>query len=468
MSHATKAIQLEMFEDPELGSSFQVMDGQSRICNWLFNHLLELADQLRKQARESGDFESAKSVYTKRGLRNWIPDLKEQFPFLRSVHSSPLKNAALRLSAAIREHQKGKKGEWKRQTGWPGFRSWKQRWFSLLYDEPNKGYKLEGNVITFSLGVNEKEERLKASFRLREASVLKGYEIRNVRVTRCNGRMYAIFTVEVPLPEKKPVNTFIALDPNHKNLAYGVDHEGSAVEIEAPYWLKKHDKKLDELKSRRDRCRKKSKKLAVLDSRHQPTGKEYYVPSRQWLKRHQVYERELHRSREQKKTYMYTVSHKLFRHYDGVAIGDYTPRGGGKSRKMSRSMNNRSLIGKFKEVLHWVATKLGKTMWVYDEKGTTRTCHACGYVVPEGLEPSIRAWRCPCCHFEHCRDENAAIHGHRRILRDLQQTGEVNSSVPSSGPVFIRKRCAWRVLPSGVISTLRGLEQRVRLAAPSN
>ena len=92
----------------------------------------------------------------------------------------------------------------------------------------------------------------------------------------------------------------------------------------------------------------------------------------------------------------------------------------------------------------------------YDEKGTTRTCHACGYVVEGGLCPSIRDWSCPGCSVEHIRDENAAINGYRKILRDLKQTEETKvSSVPCSGLVSIQKRCVWRVLPSGVV-TLRG------------
>ena len=43
-------------------------------------------------------------------------------------------------------------------------------------------------------------------------------------------------------------------------------------------------------------------------------------------------------------------------------------------------MNNRSLIGRFKQALKWVAIKSGKTCIEYDEKGTTRTCHCCDYV----------------------------------------------------------------------------------------
>ena len=48
---------------------------------------------------------------------------------------------------------------------------------------------------------------------------------------------------------------------------------------------------------------------------------------------------------------------------------------------MRRAMNNRSVIGTCKTIIAWVALKSGKTFYEYDETGTTRTCHACGFIV---------------------------------------------------------------------------------------
>ena len=46
----------------------------------------------------------------------------------------------------------------------------------------------------------------------------------------------------------------IAFDPNHKNFAYGVDSIGKAIQIDAPDWLKTYDKRIDEIKAKRDEC----------------------------------------------------------------------------------------------------------------------------------------------------------------------------------------------------------------------
>jgi len=462
----TKVIKLQLLAEKEL---FCLLDSQSKICNWLYNHLVELGNSHKLQFIQTGDSEHAKTVYTKYGLRDLIPDLKKEHLFLKTIHSSPLKNAALRLTDAIQAHQKTKKGKRKGQAGWPHFRSWSKRWFSLQYDEPKKGFKVTKESLKLSFGVDENKKRLSATFRIKEAHLLKGQQIRSLRIVKQEGLYYAVFTVEVAVPEKKPLKTCIALDPNHKNMVYGVDTNGRAIEVAAPHWLKAHDTRGDELKSRRDRCDKKAKKITILTKTGEPTGKEYYLPSREWQRRNRAVERHLHTSREQKKTYMYTLAHNLCRDYDYIGMGDYTPKGDGITVAMRRAMNNRSLIGQFKEVLSWTATKSGKTFVEYDEKGTTRTCCACEHVLSEGLCPSIRQWQCPECKTDHHRDENSARNGLKKILRDLEKKGgTIVSQVPGSGLVSVKERWAWRVVPSGVVKRPAGEEQRVRIAAPGN
>jgi putative transposase len=436
----------------------EVLDGQSRICNWLYNTLLDTAQNLRKKYIETKDSSLALTVYSKRGLRNLLPDLKEKHPFLKVVHSSPLKNAALRLSDAIQTHQKSKKGKRKGKiTGWPKFRSWKSAWFSLFYDEPDKGYKIEDNQLILSLGMGQDGERRSVSIPLKEAWILKEKKIRNLRIVKQKGLYFAIFSVHKTVPEKRSIKHTIALDPNHKNLAYGVDTKGHAIEIEAPHWLKIYDKRIDELKSKRDRCLKKSYQKAVLDEKGNEIGKTYWEPSKRWKKHDKALERALHKRREQTKTFLYTTAHGLFNEYDCVAIGNYTPHGEGISTSMRRAMNNRSLNRRFKDTLAWVAIKSGKTFLEYDEKGTTRTCHCCYHVVEGGLAPSIRNWECAGCNTRHIRDENAAKNGLRKVLRDLATKSELLSSqVSCSDLVSVVKRWAWRVLPSGIRCILRG------------
>ena len=256
------------------------LDGQSRICNWAYNHLLERAISERQKFIASNDKDAAKIVYSKRGLRDLLPELKKEFTFLQSVHSSPMKNAALRLSASIKAYQKSRKGSRRgKKTGWPRCRSWSGKYFSLLYDEPKKGFKVHGKSLTISLGKNQDGKRLKVSGEL-EVSPARFHqaEIRQLRITKDHGGYYAIFTIERPETATRPVEKVIALDPNHKNLAYGVGSDGVAMEICNPWFLKVRQKRIDHLKSRRDRCHRKSVKKTA------ESGKAYWLPSRRWSK----------------------------------------------------------------------------------------------------------------------------------------------------------------------------------------
>ncbi len=423
-----------------------VLDSQSRIANWLYNTLLERANALRTQYRASQDKTVGKTLYSERGLRDLIPALKEQHPFLKSVYSSPLKNAALRLSQAIRAYQDGKHGRRAKALNWPRFRAWKRSWFSLQYDEPWKGYQLEGRCLTLSLGRDEGGKQLKLTLTLAEALPhwVNHDHIRQCRIVK-EGHLYSVvFTVERKLPNGHPLSPtkVVALDPNHKNFAYAVDSHGKATEIHTPYFLKTLDKRIDQLKAKRDRCKKQAKRMT------RPDGSLFWLPSRRWRYLNARLQDVYRKRREQTKQFLYTVANRLYHDYDAVGIGDYVPHGGGITRKMRRSMNNQSLNRRFKQVLSWVALRSGKQVLEWAEGGSTRTCHDCGYVVEGGIPPEVREWDCPGpgCTRHHIRDENAARNGLRRTFKALE--------LPCSGHWEVSSRWTWRF--NGLGFTLRG------------
>jgi hypothetical protein len=74
-----------------------------------------------------------------------------------------------------------------------------------------------------------------------------------------------------------------------------------------------------------------------------------------------------------------------------------------------------------KHVLAWVALRSGKSYLEWEETGSTRTCHDCGYVVAGGIPPEIREWDCPRpdCTSHHLRDENAARNGLNRTRKRI-------------------------------------------------
>ena len=229
-----------------------------------------------------------------------------------------------------------------------------------------------------------------------------------------------------------------------------VDNQGKAFEIKSPCYIKKHDKRIDELKSKRDYCKKQSTYTEVT---HNNEVKKIWKPSRRWTKYQKTLEKALRKRREQTKTFMYTLANALCSQYDCIGIGDYTPGKVQKYKSMNRSMINQSLIGRFKECLNWVCAKSGKHFIEYDERNTTRRCHSCRTILCEGLSPEIRSWTCENCHTHYLRDENAAINGLLRVEKELLNK---NKTVPGSGLVSVMERCAWQVLPRGLCINLGG------------
>ncbi len=425
-----------------------ILDSQSKIANWLYNKLLETANGLRKQYRATEDKQSRDQIgltlYTERGLRNLIPDLKAQHPFVKVVYSSVLKNAALRLSKAIRDYQAGKHGRRANEVNWPRFRAWKRNWFSLQYDEAWKGYALTGRMLTLVLGQDANGKQLNIELELAEALPhwVKHKSIRQCRIVK-EGQIYSVvFSVERKLPGGKPLSStrVVALDPNHKNFAYAVGTDGAATEIKNPYFLKGYDKRLDQLKSKRDKCKKKSRLIM------RPDGSQFWLPSKRWLMLNARLQNVLRERREQTKQFLYTVANRLYHDYDAVGVGDYVPHGGGITKKMRRAMNNRSLNRRFKHVLAWVALRSGQQYVEWAEGGSTRTCHDCGYVVKDGIPVEVREWDCPNpdCTSHHIRDENAARNGLTRTLKAL--------ALPCSGRREVSSRRAWRFNGLGITS----------------
>jgi len=379
----------------------QILDGQSKICNWLYNHLLELC------RRDYYENNNENKLLSSRNLRDQVPILKEAFPFLRTVHSSVTKNVALRLTEAY------KKSFREEDINLPKFRAWKKKWFSLYYDEPNKGFKVfNDNKLQISLGVSEGNQRLKVLGELKESLNLRATDrILTFRLCKQQGdRFYAVFTINRQPAKEELQNRdrWIALDPNHKNFFTAIDYQGNSFEFGKLPQLKYWDIVIDELKSKRDKALRKSKK------RQSKGGKTYYLPSKRWKRLNDALNKAYHRRREQIKQAMYAIANELANRYDYVAIGDYTPSTDTAIYDtMHRSMLNQEVIGQFRKILLWVFERSNKHGVIVDEKNTTTECCICSY--KEKKAPSIREFICISCGTKISRDINSAVNIAKKV-----------------------------------------------------
>ena len=291
-------IKLELLPTTE---ESKILDSQSKILNWTYNHLLAHAKALneeylelkkqennknndQKEHQDQRRKEIPKELFGRYGLRNKLPDLKKEHAFLKSVHSSPLKNAVLRLNDSLKAYLDSRTGKRKGlKTGFPRFRAYKRKWFSLFYDEPKKGFKISGKTLQLSLGVEvigedkkQQKNRVHLSLKLKDSInkfCKKGSDlnIKNIRITKELNRYFAVVCVEEPSRQaelselKKEDLKIISIDPNHKNFGYGVDTNGKSIEIKNPSFLKARERRIDELKKKRDQCNRKANKKEIGD-----------------------------------------------------------------------------------------------------------------------------------------------------------------------------------------------------------
>lgn len=375
--------------------SISAIEHCSFLCNKLYNLLLEQCnkDYINKQEGKENN-----NLLSGRNLRDYIISIKKTNPYFYEVHSSPLKNIAFRLKEAFEHFFRG--------NGYPKFRSNRIKWFSLLYDEPNKGIKISGKSVKISLGykIDEsgKKQRLYAYAKLKE-KIRKG-TIKNFRIIKENNKYYLIVCLEKEnIVRNEPVDKrIISIDPNHKNFFVGIDNKGKSVEFENLYQIKYFDKEIDKLKSKRDKCLKKSIKCVT------EYGGEYYKPSKRYLRLDKALNKIYFKRKVQIKDALYKISHRLCDNDDIILIGDYVPSIDNSFQKnMHRGMLNQTIISKFRKILEYVCYKRGKEFKIVDETNTTKECFYCGHL--EHKEPNVREYKCPCCNKKYNRDINSAI-----------------------------------------------------------
>jgi putative transposase len=378
-----------------------ILDSQSRMCNKLYNMLLE---------RVSSDKDNGYELLKGRNLRNEVVKIKKNHRFFYSVHSSPLKNVGLRLKKSF-------DNMFKLKNSYPNYKSFSRQWFSLYYDEPNKGIKIKNMSIRISLGykLNDKgkKQRLYLHGKLGEKINLrnKNGEVRNYRITKEYGMYYLMVNIKFELdPVNLPkTNKAIAIDPNHTNFFVGIDNEGKSIEFGNLYQIKYFDNQINKVKSKRDKCNNKSVKHTS------DYGRTYWTPSRRWSRLDKALTKLYYKRNVQIKTALYTIANNLTKQYDIIAIGDYIPNiskisedmTNKEKRNIRRKMANQTVISKFRRILEQVCKKHNRTFLIIDEAYTTQECHHCKDRAKK--DPSIRTYTCPICGKTYQRDINSAI-----------------------------------------------------------
>jgi IS605 OrfB family transposase len=205
----------------------------------------------------------------------------------------------------------------------------------------------------------------------------------------------------------------VAFDLGIKTLATGVNDHRRLYHIGGFKGYRWYNKQLDKIRSKRDRCKKKSRRYLYLSK---------------------VYKRVAERKRNKQRDCLHKASHLIAHQLAerAVVIGDLsqrqmvidkkedeTHREWKKRRIRNRMVYNDWGLYSFVQMLAYKCLHVGKELHIIDERDTTRKCSAC--MQTQDMPLWKRTYRCA---NENCglvmeRVENSAINIYRRFVAGL-------------------------------------------------
>jgi putative transposase len=202
--------------------------------------------------------------------------------------------------------------------------------------------------------------------------------------------------------KKRPMRDdgIVAFDLGIKTLATGVNDQGRFYHIGGFKGYRWYNKQLDKIRSKRDRCKKKSRRYIHLSKVHKR------VAERKRSKQHDC----LHKA-------SHLIAHQLAER--AVVIGDLSqrqmvikkqenenPKERTKRRIRNRMVYNDWGLYGFVQMLTYKCLRFGKDLYIIDESDTSRMCHVCKH--KQDMPLWKRTYRCTNCGLVMDRDENSA------------------------------------------------------------
>ncbi len=326
-------------------------------------------------------------------------------PELDGVYGKLLQEVFFRLAGAM-------EGFFRRvQAGeTPGFPRVKprHRFFTLIY--PGSYIKIEGNIIELPTGGKGRNKRL--------PNVL-------ARLTEVPPAGYEDAAQPSPLPakrrkqpkQKKPPalrreQGIAAFDLGIKTLATGYTDEGRVYQIGGFKGYRYYNKQLDKLRSKRDRCQKKSRRYIQLSKKYK-----------------QVAEKKRRKQQDCHHKASHLIASRLAE--SAVVIGDLSqrqmvipkqeheiPKERRKRKIRNRLVYNDWGLYRFVQMLVYKCERFGKALHIIDERDTSKMCHRCKRL--QAMPLWKRTYRCPNCGLVMDRDENSARNIYHRFIAGLR------------------------------------------------
>ncbi len=333
-----------------------------------------------------------------------LRESKAYDPELRFVYSKLLAEVYFRLDKAMQSFFK-RVAEGAKKPGFPRVKP-RHQFFTLCY--PAMYLEMQGNTIILPTGGGHNWGSKRYSNIMAHLTEPPPEHFQEVAVSRdARGNYYCSFVYE-QAEQHVSQDGIVAFDLGIKTLATGYSDQGKFYHIGGFKGYRWYNKQLDKIRSKRDRCKKKSRRYIHLSK---------------------VYQRVSERKRKKQQDCLHKASHliagKLAER--AVVIGDLsqqqmviqkqeqeTPKEKRKRKIRNRMVYNDWGLYSFVQMLTYKCLLFGKELHIISERDTSKTCHHCGYLQKMPLWK--RVYRCENCGLVMDRDDNSAVNIYQRFL----------------------------------------------------
>jgi putative transposase len=375
----THKIKLEVSDQD--AATLEFMQGKCRgLYNWL---VMKLRDGEKWNFKE---------------MKRTLQESKVHDPELNQVYGKLLAEVYYRLDGAMKAfYRRVKAGE---TPGFPRVRP-RHCFFTLCY--PAMYIKIENGMLILPTGGKGKNKRYpNVQAKLTEEAP-DGF--REVAISRdARGNYYASFSYHRK-EEAQESGEVVAFDLGVKTLAVGTNEKGRIYHVGGFKGSRWYNKQLDKIRSKRDKCKKKSRR---------------YIHLSKVYKR--VSEKKQNKQRDSLHKASHLIAHKLVERT--VVVGDLSQRQmvtkdhRERNKYLNRAVYNDWGLYTFIMMLTYKCALYGKELVTLDERNTSKMCSRCGHLQPMPLYK--RTYCCTNCGLVMDRDENSAVN---ILIRFLARRG---------------------------------------------